>query len=245
VHRRLADPSAGGRATTTRLHDLLVSELASTVTPRVLDAGCGLGGTMLHLAVRLHGRCTGITLSADQAATANAAARQLGLAGSVSAVVGSYDTPPAGPFDVVVAIESLAHSPAPDISVAALAGVLAPGGMFVIVDDLPDAGAAASSDLATFKAGWRCPVLWGHDDYLRAFDGLALHVVTDRDLTDDTRPRALGTIRILETLNRLACGVLPFPGLRDVLRAHRGGLALERLTRRGLIRYRLLMAQRR
>ena len=37
----------------------------------------------------------------------------------VHALIQSYDDPPAGPFDLVVAIESLAHSPDPGVSVRA------------------------------------------------------------------------------------------------------------------------------
>jgi hypothetical protein len=46
VHRALADPAAARRVTSTRLHDLLFESLPPLTNPRVLDAGCGLGGTM-------------------------------------------------------------------------------------------------------------------------------------------------------------------------------------------------------
>ena len=49
VHRALADPAAGGRATFTRLHDVLLERVPAGPMPRVLDAGCGLGGTMFML----------------------------------------------------------------------------------------------------------------------------------------------------------------------------------------------------
>lgn len=83
---------------------------------------------MLVLAESLGATCVGLTLSPSQAATANAEAARRQLMSRVRADVRSYDAPPAGPFDLVVAIESLAHSLDPARSVAALAATLAPGG---------------------------------------------------------------------------------------------------------------------
>ena len=243
VHRALADPRANGRATFTRLHDLVVEHLPPMREPRVLDAGCGLGGTMLALASALHATCTGLTLSSFQAAKANAAAAGLGLERQVNAVVQSYDAPPDGPFDLVVAIESLAHSADPARSVASLAGVLSPGGYLVIVDDMPVNAAHSSADLTTLKAGWQCPVLWSLDEYRRALSSTGLELVHEIDLTESVRVRSQLRIGLLTALNR-AAHVIPLAALRQVMDSHLGGLALERLTRTQLVRYRLLVARR-
>jgi SAM-dependent methyltransferase len=243
VHRALADPKAGGRATFTRLHDVLLEQLPTLAHPRVLDAGCGLGGTMLALAEMVDASCVGLTLSPSQAATANDAAAGLGLSSRVHALVQSYDAPPVGPFDLIVAIESLAHSAAPARSVEALAKVLAPGGHLAIVDDMPEPSAARSPDLERFKRGWQCPVLWSAADYVRAFEAGGLQLTCDRDLTGDWRPRSSSRIAQLLVLNRLV-RTLPSRALRQVMDSHFGGLALERLTRDGHMRYRLLIARK-
>jgi hypothetical protein len=47
----------------------------------------------------------------------------------------------------------------------------------------------------------------------------------------------------LNALNRVA-RLIPSAALRQVLDSHQGGLALERLTRNGLVRYRLLVARK-
>ena len=243
VHRALADPRANGRATVTRLHDVIVEQLPPMRAPRVLDAGCGLGGTMFALSAALQATCTGVTLSPFQASQANAAAARLGVERRVSAVVQSYDAPPDGPFDLIVAIESLAHSPDPARSVASLARVLAPGACLVIVDDMPVEAARSSPDLATFKAGWQCPVLWSLEEYRRALSATGLELVRETDLTDSVRVRSHGSIGLLTALNR-AAHLLPVAALRHVMDSHLGGLALERLTRNQLVRYRLLVARR-
>jgi hypothetical protein len=71
-----------------------------------------------------------------------------------------------------------------------------------------------------------------------------LAIVADRDLTDELRPRTLARIAQLEKLNRVLRRLAPSSGLRDLLDSYRGGLALERLYRFGLMRYRLVVAEK-
>jgi SAM-dependent methyltransferase len=194
VHRALADPRAGGRATVTRLHDILLGTLPAPPSGHVLDAGCGLGGTMLDLAARSAARFTGLTLSEHQAAVGRAAAAKAGFTDRIAIEVRSYDSPPQGPFDLAIAIESLAHSPHPDSSIGAIAARLAPGGRFAIVDDMPELQARGTRDLELFQLGWQVPALAGAAEIraMLALRGLA--IVADRDLTEELRPRRLARI---------------------------------------------------
>lgn len=244
VHRALADPRAGGHPTYTRLHDVLLEQPGVRSARRVLDAGCGLGGTMFAIAEATGASCLGVTLSSSQARSVTDLAHARGFGDRVTAVVRSYDDPPPGPFDLVVAIESLAHSADPAASVRALANVLAPGGTLAIVDDMPEDGARSLPELATFKAGWQCPVLLDVTSYRELLGQLALRIVADVDLTDSVRPRSFNRIRLLERLNRTAHSLVPSEPFRKVMDSHRGGLALERLTRLGAVRYRLLVASK-
>lgn len=244
VHRALADPAAGGRATFTRLHDILLERIPFRPQLRVLDAGCGLGGTMLALAAARGATCVGLTLSDSQAATANAEAERAGAASRVQALIRSYDDPPPGPFDVVIAIESLAHSLDPTASVRRLAMVLAPAGLFVIVDDMPEVSANSQLDLSLFKRGWQCPVLASESAYVDVLTESGLTIDVRQDLTNQCRPRTLNRIAQLMWLNRLAHRVVQSRALEHVMDSHQGGLALERLLRSGHVRYRMLIASK-
>lgn len=243
VHRALADPAHGGSPTFTRLHDLVLARVPASAPLRVLDAGCGLGGTMMAIAAARDATCVGVTLSPTQVDAAMQEAARRGLAGRVRASVCSYDEPPAGPYDVIVAIESLAHSPDPARTLAALSRVLAPGGLLIVVDDMPEAEARGTGDLATFKEGWRCPVLWSETEYRTHLRALALDLVESVDLTGDVRPRSEAVLGLLELANH-AASLVPSGGLRQVLASHRGGLALERMSRRRLVRYQLVVARK-
>jgi SAM-dependent methyltransferase len=244
VHRALADPRAGGRPTATRLHDVLIETLPPLRVPRVLDAGCGLGGTLLDLASRLEGTFTGLTLSERQARIGRRAIVRARLDKSIEILVRSYDTPPPWRFDVSVAIESLAHSFDPGASLRALASRLAPGGLLAIVDDMPELPARGSPDLALFKNGWRLPVLWSAEEFKAGMQDVGLTLITNRDLTPEVRPRTLEQIGRLEALNRALYRRVPGSGVRAMLDSYHGGLALERLYRQALMRYRLLVARK-
>lgn len=244
VHRALADPKAGGEPTPERLHDVLLATLGAPPSGHVLDAGCGLGGTMLDLAGRSSARFTGLTLSGRQAEIARAGVAKAELASRIAIHVGSYDAPPEGPFDLVLAIESLAHSPHPAASVAALAARLPPGGRFAIVDDMPEAAALGMRDLALFQAGWHAPALAGAAELAATLVRCGLVIVADRDLTGELRPRPLERIARLEAVNRLLHRLAPTAALKTLLDSYRGGLALERLYRSSSIRYRLILAER-
>ena len=244
VHRALADPRAGGAPTPTRLHDVLLATLGAPPSGHVLDAGCGLGGTMLDLAGRCPARFTGVTLSGRQAAIARSAIAKAGFTDRVAIHVGSYDTPPAGPFDLALAIESLAHSEHPATSVAAIAAHLPPGGRFAIVDDMPEPAARGTRDLALFQAGWQAPAPLGAAELGATLVRCGLVIVADRDLTAELRPRPLERIALLEGANRLLHRLAPAPALKALLDSYHGGLALERLYRSSLMRYRLIVAER-
>lgn len=244
AHRALADPRAGGLPTFTRLHDVLAAALPSPLRGRVLDAGCGLGGTMLDLAARGSATFVGLTLSEQQAAIGRRAIAAADLSDRVSIRVASYDAPLDGSFELVIAIESLAHSADPAATLARLAERLAPGGLLAIVDDMPAAEARGTHDLASLQAGWRLPALLSPAELTAALQRCGLQIAAEHDLTADVRPRTLARIAQLEMLNRALYRLAP-AALRAVLDSYHGGLALERLYRNALMSYRLVVARKR
>jgi hypothetical protein len=167
-----------------------------------------------------------------------------GLTATIEILVRSYDEPPAGPFDAIVAIESLAHSADPRRTIAALCARLAPQGAIAIVDDMPESAARGTNDLDAFQSGWRAPVLASAAEITAALRDAGLTIVVDRDLSGDQVPRTLARIAALERLNRLLRRLMPTATARAVLDSYYGGLALERLYRRKLMTYRLLLARR-
>lgn len=240
VHRLLRsdDPDV---ASAEVIHSRIAAHVADVPPIRVLDAGCGLGGTSFHMARRFGSDCEGLTLSSAQAGRATRTAETLGLAGRCRFRVASYDDPlPDRAYDMIVAIESLAHSPDPGRSLANLARNLAPGGHVVVVDDVRETGADAG-DAARFMAGWQVPGFIDRARWLAAFEAAGLRLAAEEDLTARVPIRPAVAREMLLALNRVAA-LVPHPGLRGVLASHRGGLALERLYAAGGASYRLFVA---
>jgi SAM-dependent methyltransferase len=247
VHRQLR-PDRPGTMPADVVHERVIAALGRVEAPHVIDAGCGFGGTIFYMHARLGGEYDGLTLSPVQQSRATREARRRGLSGSCRFHVHNYDDDlrrivPSG-ADVIVAIESLAHSTDPARSIAHLAAALRPGGRLAIVDDVPrDAVAEADPDLAAFRAGWSCPAILGDEALAAAVAGAHLWLERDEDLTPlvTERPeeRLDRLVRINRRLRRLAGGTR----VGSLIDSLYGGLMLERLYRRGLMRYRLVVAR--
>jgi len=243
VHRALADP-AGGPPSPMVIHRLMLEGVAMPESPRVLDAGCGYGATMIDLAPSLGGDWTGLTLSPEQARRGNQAIAAAGLADRVRVVVQSYDAPPNGMFDLIYGIESLIHSADPAATLAGLARRLVPGGHLIVVDDMPDAALAPEpgARLADFKRYWRCPVAPDRAGWITALGSAGLVLRHDRDLNPLLQVRGMAEVapRLLELRRK---PWLRF-GLAVRAEAEIGGLLLETLQTEGFVHYRLLVAQK-
>lgn len=248
VHRLLI-PDRAGVAPADVVHDRIVSATGPLVRPRVLDAGCGVGGTVFYLQARLDGRYEGLTLSDIQQKRASREAARRGLSHACRFHVRSYDGDlhdllPAG-VDLVIAIESLAHAIDPARSIANLAGVIRPGGRLAIVDDVPrDELASGDPDFAGFRAGWNCPGIAGDRVLAAALGSAGLAVEHDEDLTPLVPLRCGDALERLVRANRKWRRVLPFAAGRTLIDSLYGGLMLERLYHRGVARYRFVVARR-
>jgi SAM-dependent methyltransferase len=132
-------------------------DLSPVPVERVLDLGCGVGGSLFYLGRRLPRLCrlTGVSLSPVQIACASArvpAAEK----GRFHFMSGSFLSLPKERFaaDFCFAIEAFAHGPDPGRFFAVQAALLPPGGRLVIIDDCL-AEAVAKGDFSTRQA---CPV---------------------------------------------------------------------------------------
>ncbi|MBL8838520.1 MAG: methyltransferase domain-containing protein [Alphaproteobacteria bacterium] len=245
MHRRLRD--AAGAASGGRLHDILFAEIGPPAGRNLLDAGCGVGGTLIAWAEQ-GGRGRGITLSPVQCARAAAAIARRGLAARCRVHCASYDSDlhallDGDRFDAVIAIESLVHSRDPAATLANLAAMVAPGGRLAVVDDMPAADLAPDDgDLSAFQRYWHAPGAMPAAALRAAIEASGLRVAADRDLTAEIERRPPARTRRLARLNRVVRRLVPSAPAGRVLDAHYGGLVLERLYARGVMEYRLIVA---
>jgi MPBQ/MSBQ methyltransferase len=122
-------------------------EWSGAVSPeRVIDVGCGIGGTSRYLAKRFpDARVTGITLSQNQVARGTELASERGIKNVEFKVMNALQMEyPDDTFDLVWACESGEHMPDKKAYVEEMTRVLKPGGTLVIAtwcqrDETPEA----------------------------------------------------------------------------------------------------------
>jgi SAM-dependent methyltransferase len=213
---------------------------------RVLDLGCGVGGTLLALADNAGALSLGVGLSISRAQV-QLAARFAAMGGHLrrlAFVEGDFAHVPADAgFAVVTAIESLVHAASPAAVLREAAAALRSGGLLAICDDMLVAGwqqHGAASWVKAFRRGWHAPGL-AELSQLERWAGLAgLQLVERRDLTPH--------LRLLQTPNAFVEGVIGIGGLLPerlvFLQSLVGGLALQHCLRHGVIGYHWLVFEK-
>jgi cyclopropane fatty-acyl-phospholipid synthase-like methyltransferase len=181
---------------------------------RVLDAGCGVGGSSLWLVQERSVDVVGITLPAGQIAMARSYAAQRGLADRVHFEQADFTaTPfPDGSFDVVWAVESLCHAPRKAAFYQEAARLLRPGGRVVVADyvraDRP-LDHTGEQLLHEWLDGWAIPDIDTPGEHLAHLAEAGFAETRLDDVTVHTRPS-------LRRLHRMAYWTYPLAVLGRV-----------------------------
>jgi tocopherol O-methyltransferase len=253
IHRELWGPGVGSaREAAGHIDRLIADELVRLVPnerPIIIDFGCGVGGTLFHLAERFPGAdLRGITLSPRQVELAEQFAKESEVTDRCSFALGDFQSADLGiRAAAIVAVESFSHSDSADDFLANAAKHLAPGGCLLIADDFLAFERGSLDDaqrrrVEQFQAGWRVPAVCTADGLLQ--DAGAHSLVTEKvvDLTPLTRPGSRVRDRLTAALSplfaRLGLGRVPFYG--NLI----GGNALQIGLRDGFLRYQLLVLRK-
>lgn len=174
---------------------------------RVLDAGCGVGGSSILLSRSLGCECVGITLVSLQARLAKRFAAS-GKAGGVAVaaqgdarfVVNDFHSPAFKPasFDAVWALESFDHAHDKQAWVQAMSALLKPGGRLMIADGFRSGtpgSAAQAATYARFLAGWAVPHLCTVAELEGYCARAGLERVHGEDISADVFPHARAIYR--------------------------------------------------
>lgn len=216
----------------------LARRAAITRGTRVLDSGCGVGGSAVWLAAELGAVVTGVTLLDDHAEQAGERARDAGV--DLTVVVADYLRTglPAASFDVIWQIESLCHCTDLDTYLRNAHALLAPGGRVAAIDVFVGDGGAEVWE------GLRGTVAFGEPCTM---DGLAARLEASgfvNVVMEDLTPRAIAFARMWRNLALLgeALSRTPPTARSDITR---GNLDFAAGLESGALRYGLVVAQRR
>lgn len=248
IHRPLWPAGIDGpEAAAAHVNDLIAAEAEAALggpPDRVRDLGCGVGGTLFHLARRWPATgFEGVTLSAEQVRIAEHLARARGLAGRCRFLRSDFTLPTTLPrVDLAVAVESHVHAASAADFLAAAAAQLRPGGVLIVVDDMlavPEAALSPSQAalVAAFRRGWRLGHVPPRDGLAALADAAGFDRLGQRDLSgllklDRLRDRALRVAGPLA--DRLGLAGVPLFG--NMI----GGNALTQAHRAGIMCYALV-----
>ena len=230
------------------MNRVLASHLGIRSGQRILDAGCGVGGSAIWLAKTYDVQVVGITPVASQVARAHRYAQEQGVADQVSFEQQDYTHTAFSDasFDVVWAMESLCHAPDKRLVLAEARRLLRPGGRVGIVEYMrtrrPHASAGEAL-LHSWLSGWAIPDLATAAEWLEWTQDVGLHNVQLVDLTPNVRP-SLRRLYWLAVLTWPVAFPLHALGLRSEMQHGnmRGAFDQYHALRRGLWFYALLTA---
>ena len=209
-------PRASPRAAQEALTDTLATLGGVAQGDRIVDVGCGMGGSSIRLARRFGCHVTGITLSGVQRWWAATAARLQGVGGLTrfSRVDAEAAEFPAGSFDVVWSIECTEHLFDKAAFFRRASGWLTRGGRVAIcawlaADDADRAG--KREQVEAVCDAFLCPSLGSFGDYRGWMADAGLEVIHSEDWTRrvertwelcDARVRRLGLHGIARAVDR-------------------------------------------
>jgi ubiquinone/menaquinone biosynthesis C-methylase UbiE len=155
---------------------------------RVLDAGCGLGGSSFWLATHRGAVTTGVALGLDQILFAKREAERRNLTHLTSFLVADFNRLPFSDesFDVVWAQESLCHSAAKANFFKEAFRVLRRGGRIVVADFFLRSQSIDSANetiLREWLSAWKIPSLWTAGQHANAAKSAGFSELLIKDVT--------------------------------------------------------------
>ncbi len=213
---------------------------------RVLDAGCGVGGSAFYLAKNRQAKVTGITLSEKQYGYANRKCNNLGLASLVSFKIEDYTQTSFNnnSFDVIWAIESITSAPEKGLFAKEAFRLLKPGGRLIIADYFKTKDNQEDSNklLDSWRDLWNMADFLTIGNYKKIFEDSGFKTEYEADVTLKITPTAKRMYWSYLLGGPLAVIYNTFFNVQKFAKTHyKSGLYQYKALKKGLWNYSIIM----
>jgi SAM-dependent methyltransferase len=245
IHRPVWAPEVrNARQSALYINRRIQEHIAAVNAEEILDLGCGVGGSMIDLASSLGGRFAGVTISREQKRLGDEIILKQGFQNRIRIFEGDFSDP--GVFrlfrnqQIIYAVESLVHLPETSDITGFITDSLAPGGRFIICDDMltreeESLGEKEKSLLAAFRRCWHAPGIRPAAEWISRCTEAGLECLSAEDFTP--------WLKLFRPRDITAAAAAPF--LRSSIRPWAenivGGTALQHMLLRGVTQYRFLV----
>lgn len=196
----------------------VIAKLANvTKGMKVLDAGCGVGGSAIWLTKNIGVEATGITISNAQAEKAKLYAQKYGVSDLTQFIVGDYTHTkfPDKSFDVVWAIESVCHAGEKLDFIKESYRILKPGGCLIVSDGFMKKRKLTDSEkelIGKWLMGWKVLSLEYMDQFIKKMKSVGFKNIRKKDVSENVMPFSKWLYKQAKILNPIA-QVLRFLGI--------------------------------
>lgn len=250
IHRLVWGPGVNTKVEAINYVNKLITQLTSDSVDNksnILDLGCGVGATMSYIASNstVGHRIEGLTISQKQTEIGNRLLSDPTTDSTVEIHQGDFhDLSDYSDKSLIYQIESFVHSDQPETLLDQISQTLQAGGRYVLCDDFAVADdQTTQSDkrlIEQFKEGWHIGNLNTVDRIVELAKLRGLRLVDQTDLTPylntySFRDRFIGIFTAIYN-------ILPIKSV--YWESLRGGDALQRATKRGLIKYWFLVFEK-
>lgn len=228
------------------INDWILENLPLNKSGKILDAGCGVGNTLLTFCQKTNMTGLGISLSQKEIQKAKQASLQLNLSDRCLFEQKSFDTPFDTKYNTIIAIESLKHAPDLPKALNNLANALTSDGILVVLEDFGVENWVESPQLRQdFLNAWGVQSFYtikNYTDVLFSKMGKTKSRVYDFTPYMEAKPTAKMYQRF-QRMNSLKAWVV-FPVFKSILSTFAGGFLLDYFYGKQQVKYQLLIVQK-
>jgi cyclopropane fatty-acyl-phospholipid synthase-like methyltransferase len=232
------------------MNRVLTTMAGITSGMRVLDAGCGIGGSVIWLAENVGASAVGVNINVKQIEQARRLARSRRVQDRAQFHVADFCATglPAGSFDVVWALESACYAEDKHAFLVEARRLLKPGGRLIVADGFQTRENLTDEEqhiVKSWQRGWAIPGVATVEQFGRWLRETGFRDVRFRNITRHVVPSSRRIY--LATLLFYPLGLLLYGiGLRTTIQTHgiASGYYQYQARNRGLAAYGVFLAER-